>query len=103
MVGYLEVAALWIGSLRGLAAGWGGNSGGEQKGPSLSSQNGDSWGRRTAMTKEFENPNETKVEDETILNATRHEKIEHVADKAAGKAARAEQKYDQENISVITK
>jgi hypothetical protein len=55
------------------------------------------------MTKEFENPNETKVEDQTILNATRHEKIEHVADKAAGKAAKAEQKYDQENISVITK
>jgi hypothetical protein len=55
------------------------------------------------MPKEFENPNETKVEDETISNPSKQVLIDHVAEKAAVKAEKAVQKYDKENSNLFTK
>jgi hypothetical protein len=49
------------------------------------------------MAKQFENPEATKLEDETATDATAQEKIERVADKAAAKPAKVEQKFDKEH------
>lgn len=49
------------------------------------------------MFKQFENPEATKLEDETAANKSAEEKIQHVADKAAGKAAKTEQEYDKDH------
>jgi hypothetical protein len=49
------------------------------------------------MAKQFENPEVTKIEGETISGATAQKRIEHVAEKAAEKASHAEQSYDQES------
>jgi hypothetical protein len=75
----------------------------EPKRPSSSAREGDRGNRRTTMPKEFENANEAKVAEETISNPTPDEMIEHVAGKAAVKAAKTEQKYDKENSSLFTK
>ena len=48
------------------------------------------------MFKQFENPEATKLEDETADKQTAEEKIQHVADEAAGKAAKTEQEYDKD-------
>jgi hypothetical protein len=45
--------------------------------------------------KQFENPEEAKVEDETAAKKSADEKIQHVADKAAGKATKTEQEFDK--------
>jgi hypothetical protein len=47
------------------------------------------------MTTQFENPEATKLEDDTVTDATAQETIEHVADKAAAKPAKVQQKYDE--------
>jgi hypothetical protein len=47
------------------------------------------------MPEQFENPEATKLEDETIADATAEKKIEHTAEKAAQKSAKTEQLYDQ--------
>jgi hypothetical protein len=49
------------------------------------------------MTKQFENPEVTKLEDETASNLSPQQKIDRVAEKAAEKPAKTEQKYDQEH------
>jgi hypothetical protein len=49
------------------------------------------------MAKQFENPQETKLEDETVSDETAQEKIERVADKAAAKSSKVEQKFDSEH------
>jgi len=55
------------------------------------------------MSKQFENPNETKVEDETASNLSAKQVIDHVAEAAAVKAAKTVQKYDKENSNLFTK
>lgn len=55
------------------------------------------------MTKQFENPEEAKVEDETIANPSPKDVIDHVAEKAAEKATKTVQKYDKENSNLFTK
>jgi hypothetical protein len=49
------------------------------------------------MPEQFENPEATKLEDETVSDESAKEKIERVAEKAAAKPAKTEQKYDQEH------
>ena len=47
------------------------------------------------MPEEFENPEATRLEDETVSDATAQMRIERVAEKAAKKASHTEQSYDQ--------
>lgn len=49
------------------------------------------------MAEQFENPEVTKLENETVSDAGAHRRIEHVAEKAAEKASHAEQNYDQDH------
>ncbi len=49
------------------------------------------------MSNQFENPEEAKVEDETAQKESSNEKVQHVAEEAAGKAAKTEQKYDKDH------
>jgi hypothetical protein len=46
------------------------------------------------MPEQFENPEVTKIEDETASDATAKKRIERVAEKAAEKASHTEQSYD---------
>jgi len=55
------------------------------------------------MPEQFENPNETKVEDETVSKSSAKQKIDRVAEAAAVKAAKTVQKYDKENSNLFTK
>ena len=52
------------------------------------------------MPEQFENPDVTKVEDETISDLTAQKQIERVAEKAAEKASLAEQSYDQDHLII---
>jgi hypothetical protein len=45
-----------------------------------------------AMLEQFDNSEATKLEDETILDATAEKRIERVAGKAAEKSTKAEQR-----------
>jgi hypothetical protein len=54
------------------------------------------------MTEQFENPEAIKLENETVSDAGAQKRIEHVAEKAAEKASRAEQSYDQ-NHEIFSK
>ena len=49
------------------------------------------------MPHQFENPEATKVADETISKESEPKKIEHVAEEAAVKAAKTEEKYDKDH------
>lgn len=49
------------------------------------------------MTEQFENSEATKREDETITDATAEKRIERVADKAAEKSSKTEQRYDSDH------
>ena len=49
------------------------------------------------MPEQFENQKATKLEDETVSNAAAEKRIVRVAEKAAGKATKAEQVYDKDN------
>jgi hypothetical protein len=49
------------------------------------------------MTKQFENPEAEKLEDETVADPTAEETIERIADKAAAKPGKTEQKFDKEH------
>jgi hypothetical protein len=49
------------------------------------------------MPHQFENPEAEKVEDETISKEPAQKRIEQVAEKAAGKGAKKEQKYDKDH------
>ncbi|MGA2536028.1 MAG: hypothetical protein ABSF53_08445 [Terracidiphilus sp.] len=46
------------------------------------------------MANQFENPEVTKLEDETVSGEEAKKRIERVAEKAAGKASHTEQSYD---------
>jgi hypothetical protein len=54
------------------------------------------------MPDQFENPEVTKLEDETTSDAAATKRIERVAEKAAEKAAHTEQHYDQDH-QIISK
>ena len=54
------------------------------------------------MAEHFEKPEETKAEDETISITSAKERIDRVADKAAAKPAKTEQKYDKDNKKIFT-
>jgi non-homologous end joining protein Ku len=47
------------------------------------------------MAEQFVNPEETKLEDETVSDSTTQKHIQRIAEKAAQKASHTEQIYDQ--------
>ena len=49
------------------------------------------------MPEQFENSEATKLEDETVSDATAEKRIERVADKAAEKSTKTEQRYDRDH------
>jgi chromatin segregation and condensation protein Rec8/ScpA/Scc1 (kleisin family) len=53
------------------------------------------------MPEQFEDPEATKVDDETISDPTAQERIDRVAERLAKKPALTEQKYDQDH-SIIS-
>jgi hypothetical protein len=55
------------------------------------------------MPVQFENPQEEKLEIETVLVASTEKEVELAAEKAAEKSAKTEQKFDKENSSLFTK
>jgi hypothetical protein len=54
------------------------------------------------MAEQFENPEVTKLENETASDTATQKRIERVAEKAAEKASHTEQVYDQDH-EVISK
>jgi hypothetical protein len=52
------------------------------------------------MPEQFENPQATKLEDETVTDATADKKIQRVAEKAAEKSSKTEQKYDKDHTII---
>jgi hypothetical protein len=48
------------------------------------------------MFKQFENPEAARLENEKAANESADEKVQHLADKAAGKAAKTEREYDKD-------
>jgi hypothetical protein len=55
------------------------------------------------MAEQFENKEETKVEEETASDPSAQKRVDQVAEKAVKKAATTEQKYDKENSNLFTK
>ena len=54
------------------------------------------------MPEQFENSEATKLEDETVSDASAEKRIERVADKAAEKSTKTEQRYDRDH-SIFSK
>jgi hypothetical protein len=54
------------------------------------------------MPEQFENPEATKLEDETVTDATAEKRIERTAEKAAEKTTKTEQRYDRDH-SIFSK
>ena len=54
------------------------------------------------MPVQFENPQEEKLKTETVQGTSTEKKVELVAEKAAEKSAKIEQKFDEENSSLFT-
>jgi hypothetical protein len=52
------------------------------------------------MARQFENPEETKLEDETVSDTTAQQRIERVAEKAAKKSSKDEQHYDKDHDNI---
>lgn len=55
------------------------------------------------MPTQYENPQATKLEDKVISDASTEKRIDHVAEKAAEKSAKAAQQYDKENSTIFSK
>ena len=55
------------------------------------------------MAQQFQNPAETKVENETVNNSSSQKKIEKIADIAAEKPAKTEKKFDTDNSQLFSK
>ncbi|MGD0737006.1 MAG: hypothetical protein ABR976_17880 [Terracidiphilus sp.] len=55
------------------------------------------------MAEQFENKEETRLEEDTATDATAQEKINRVANKAAEKSTKTVQHYDKENSVPFTK
>ena len=49
------------------------------------------------MPKQFENPAAAKLEDETVSDQSAQTKIDIIAEKAAAKPAKTEQKFDKDH------
>jgi hypothetical protein len=49
------------------------------------------------MTKQFENPEATKLNDETTPAESPQKKVERIAEKAATKSTKTAQKYDEDH------
>jgi hypothetical protein len=49
------------------------------------------------VPEQFENPEVTNLEDETISDSTAQKHVERVAERAAEKASHTEQSYDQDH------
>ena len=49
------------------------------------------------MSEQFENPEATKLEDDTVSSETVEKAIERVAEKAARKSTLTEHKYDKDH------
>ncbi|MGH9604630.1 MAG: hypothetical protein ACRD3N_02905 [Terracidiphilus sp.] len=47
------------------------------------------------MTKEFQNPTEEKVEEETVSNPSEQEQVDQVANKAAEKPQKAAHEFEK--------
>ena len=54
------------------------------------------------MAEQIENQKATKLEDETVSDASAEKKIQQVADKAAEKSSHTEQSYDRDH-QIFTK
>lgn len=54
------------------------------------------------MPEQFENQEAKKLADETVSNAAAEKKIDRVAEKAAEKASKTEQRYDKDH-TIISK
>lgn len=54
------------------------------------------------MPDQFENTEATKLEDETVSEATAEKRIDRVAEKAAEKSTKTEHRYDIDH-SIISK
>jgi hypothetical protein len=54
------------------------------------------------MPEQFENTDATKLENETVSEASAEKRIERVADKAAEQSAKTEQRYDRDH-SIFSK
>jgi hypothetical protein len=54
------------------------------------------------MPEKFENQEAAKLDDETVSNAAAEKRIDRVAEKAANKAIKTEQHYDQD-YTIISK
>jgi hypothetical protein len=52
------------------------------------------------MQGQFENPEVTKLEDETVSDPRTQKHIERVAEKAAEKASKTEQSFDQDHLII---
>ena len=55
------------------------------------------------MPTQYENPQAAKLEDVVVSEGSTEKRIDHVAEKAAEKSAKIEQKFDEENSSLFTK
>ncbi len=55
---------------------------------------------RSPMPEQFENSEETKVEDETVSDASAQKRIERVAEKAAERAGNTVKKYEDDRTIV---
>ena len=53
------------------------------------------------MAEQFVNPEVTKVENETVSDATAKKRVERVAEKAAKSASHTEQSYEQESTDLF--
>ncbi|MGB8028506.1 MAG: hypothetical protein WCF30_02475 [Terracidiphilus sp.] len=49
------------------------------------------------MTEQFQNQEATKLEDETVSDATAEKRVDRVAEKAAEKSTKTVQHYDEEH------
>jgi hypothetical protein len=49
------------------------------------------------MAKQFENPEVTKTEDETVSDAAAQKRLDRVAEEMAEKSSRTEQKYETDH------
>ncbi|MGA2674701.1 MAG: hypothetical protein ABSE99_15900 [Terracidiphilus sp.] len=55
------------------------------------------------MPEQFVNPEATKLENETVSDVSAQKKVNVVADKAAARPAKTEQRYDKENNNLFSK
>jgi hypothetical protein len=53
------------------------------------------------MPEQFENPEATKLEDETMSDDSAQKRIERVAEKAAEKASHTEQGYERDSTDLF--